>query len=66
MLKHCCLAQIKYGAVEGAPLNVRVNGIAPGIVRSGMTAHLDEENVSELCKAAHLTGKPILVEDVSP
>ncbi|CAM9680140.1 unnamed protein product [Choristocarpus tenellus] len=38
---------VKYGAIEGATLNVRVNSVAPGIVRSNINAFLDDKGCDE-------------------
>lgn len=57
--------KVKYGAVEGAAMNVRVNGIAPGTVRTPLSLTIGEEKLEETWKKTHLTGKPIMVEDVS-
>ncbi|CAN0218955.1 unnamed protein product, partial [Ascophyllum nodosum] len=57
---------IKYGAVEGAAMNVRVNGIAPGLVRTPLVLPMGEQMLQEAWKRTHLTGKEILPEHVVP
>ena len=59
------LFQVKYGAVEGAPLNVRVNGIAPGTVRTPLALTMGEEGLQEAWKTGHLAGKGILPAEAS-
>lgn len=56
--------QVKYGAVEGAPMNVRVNGIAPGVVKTGLTQPLGKERLEQICRDAHLTKKIITADQV--
>lgn len=59
------LLQVKYGAIEGAPMNVRVNGVAPGTVITPMLAALSEEAKEAMIKDGHLIQKPTMPEDVS-
>lgn len=56
--------QVKSGAVEGAAMNVRVNGVAPGFVRTGMTEPMGEEAIAQACRNMHLTKKVITTDQV--
>lgn len=45
-------------------MNVRVNGIAPGIVKTPMVQPMGEEVVEQLCHGMHLTKKVITTDQV--
>lgn len=45
-------------------MNVRVNGIAPGIVKTPMVEPMGEEVVEQLCRGMHLTKKAITTDQV--
>lgn len=55
---------MKYGAVEGAAMNVRVNAIAPGLVRTPMSELMGEELMEQACRVSHLTKKVIVTKQV--
>lgn len=50
--KHGVVGLSKAAAVEGAPVNIRVNAICPGAVRTPILGHLEQAGISHAALAA--------------
>ena len=50
--KHGVVGLSKAAAVEGATINIRVNAICPGAVRTAILSHLEEAGITEAALAA--------------